>query len=500
MNTTLNAQPVRYKTKAFEARNLAILLLSALLLTACASALDAATATTTLQPTQESIPVSAGPAPTTLSNGLVDIGGRRLWFQCIGKGTPTVILEAGQGDSSSSWIKVQTGGDGSYRVCSYDRANLGESDAAPKPRTYLDMAHDLHALLTNAHIEGPYILVGHSGGGLLIRVFRDQYPEEVAGLVLVDAAHPDMGQRLLEGLPPKTLFESKALRYWRIWLSYMSDSQGSAYQDQEGLDTKANNSLVKAAKPLGDLPLVVISRSPDNATFEGAPILPAVTNAKLRQIWQELQSELVGLSSNSTHIVASHAGHSIQREEPELVIEAIRKLVDEARDQMGVTGSPGEPADQTDAAHRPRILGVADRQQEMRDGKLILHKDIIFTDEAGDAVFDEARLVSVDPPGNFHVSGGFITASSVEQKDEAMDPQAVACPSKQTTFVIEVRIVDQAYNRSEPVLVTFNCPASKVHISPSLIIGLVIGLALLGLVIWLLVRYRRSKRRVASLE
>jgi heme/copper-type cytochrome/quinol oxidase subunit 2 len=96
------------------------------------------------------------------------------------------------------------------------------------------------------------------------------------------------------------------------------------------------------------------------------------------------------------------------------------------------------------------------------------------------------------------VAGGYISASSEEQKDEAMDPQAVACSSIQTTFVIEVQIVDQAYNRSEPVLVTFNCPASKDHISPSLIIGLVIGLALLGLVIWLLVRfmlhYRRSRQ------
>src|SRR5512137_1647963 len=159
--------------------------LLALLLAACASP------SSTSQPdTSALVPVAGEIAPEPMSHGLVDIGGRKLWFQCVGKGSPTVILEAGQGDTSSIWFKVQTGGDGSYRVCSYDRANLGGSDAAPKPRTYLDMAHDLHALLTNAHIEGPYILVGHSGGGLLIRVLRDQYPEEVAGLVLVDAAHP----------------------------------------------------------------------------------------------------------------------------------------------------------------------------------------------------------------------------------------------------------------------------------------------------------------------
>jgi pimeloyl-ACP methyl ester carboxylesterase len=477
-------------------RMLIALLVLALLLPACAPQ------PIPVPPSRTPVPeaASTSDAPTTtLPNGLVDVGGRKLWFQCVGKGTPTVILEAGQGDTSNNWIRVQTGGDGSYRVCSYDRANLGESDAAPKPRTYLDMAHDLHALLTNAHIEGPYILVGHSGGGLLIRVFRDQYPEEVAGLVLVDAAHPDMGQRLLEGLPPKTLFESKALRYWRIWLSYMSDSQGSAYQDQEGLDTKANNSLVKAAKPLGDLPLVVISRSPDNATFEGAPLLPVMTNAKLRQIWQELQSELAGLSSNSTHIIASHAGHSIQREEPELVVEAIRKLVDEARDRMGLTIPPALPAEQAVLAHTPRFLRVVEKQ-EIKDGKLIYRDAVYYTDTAGDAEILKLSLLSGNIlEGENLDERSILTNSTDEQKHEALINATWVCRS-QDSFVLELQIVDQARNSSDPVNLTFQCPAPKVDISPSLITGLVIGLALLGLGIWLLVRYLRSKRMAASIE
>src|SRR5512135_2297471 len=100
------------------------------------------------------------------------LGGHQLWFQCMGQGTPTVILEAGSGANSSYWVDVQSGGERTYRICSYDRANLGRSVKASKPRTYLDMARDLHALLTNAHVEGPYILVGHSMGGLLVRVFR----------------------------------------------------------------------------------------------------------------------------------------------------------------------------------------------------------------------------------------------------------------------------------------------------------------------------------------
>jgi pimeloyl-ACP methyl ester carboxylesterase len=461
----------------------------ALLMMACSST---AAGTATVSVPEPPAPASDELAPTALTNGLVDVGGRKIWFQCVGKGTPTVILEAGQGDTSYNWIKVQTGGDGSYRVCSYDRANLGESEAAPKPRTYLDMAHDLHALLTNAHIEGPYILVGHSGGGLLVRVFRDEYPEEVAGLVLVDAAHPDMGQRLLEGLPPISLFESKALREWRIWLSYMSDSQGSAYRDEEGLDTKANNAQVKAAKPLGDLPVVVISRSPDNTTFEGAPLLPAGTNAKLRQIWQELQSELAGLSSNSTHIIASHAGHSIQREEPELVIDAIRKLVNEARDRMGLTIPPALPADQAAMAHTPRFLRVVEKQ-EIKDGKLIYRDAVYYTDTAGDAEILKLSLLSGSLlEGENLDERSILTNSADEQEHEAMIDATWVCRS-QDTFVLELQIVDQARNSSEPMNLTFQCPAPKVYISPSLIIGLVIGLALLGLAIWLLVRYRRSR-------
>lgn len=239
------------------------------------------------------VPPTTGPAqgslpPEALSYGMVDVGGRRLSFNCTGQGSPTVILEAGADSASYYWFQVQSGSENSYRVCSYDRANLGYSDSAPKPRTYLDMAGDLHALLVKARIAGPYILVGHSGGGLLVRVFADQYPKDVVGLVLVDSAHPDMGSRLLAGLPPKSIFEPKAIREWRIWLTWMDDSHGSLYKDLEGLDTQTSNAQVKSAKPLGDLPLVVISRNPDNAALEGRSELPAETNLKLRRIWQDL--------------------------------------------------------------------------------------------------------------------------------------------------------------------------------------------------------------------
>jgi len=263
---------------------------------------------------------------------MVDVGGYELFYQCSGQGSPTVILEAGAGGNSTSWSQVMGGVEGTTRVCAYDRANLGRSDKAPKPRTFKNMTRDLNALLVRAHIGGPYILVGHSLGGELVRVFADQHPEQVAGIVLIDAAHPDMGPRLLAGLPPESAGEPEAVAIGRQLFTWISDSSGSSYPNPEGWDTQTSNAQVKATKSLGDIPLVVISQSPDKPLF-AVNIPPSLTgtNAELQQIWQEMQKELTSLSSNSTRVIATQAGHDIPNEEPELVIEAIVKLVNEDR-------------------------------------------------------------------------------------------------------------------------------------------------------------------------
>ena len=482
----MNTRLIRYKAKTFKHRNLMLFFPVILLLAAYVSPFS------TSQPdAPTSISLTRQVAPVPLSHGLVDIGGRSLWFQCVGQGTPTVILEAGGPDDSSYWFKVQTVADQGFRVCSYDRANLGMSDKAPIPRTFADMAQDLHSLLVNAGIEGPYILVGHSMGGMLVRVFTDHYPDEVAGLVLVDAAHPDMGHRLLAGLPEKSLFESKAIRAWRQYLTWQSDSTGQNKANIEGVNFQISNEQVRSAQPLGDLPLVVISRSPSNREWQGMPTLPAEINSTLFQIWQDLQNELAGLSSNSTHLFASHAGHMIPTEEPELVIQSIRKLVNDVRGQTGISDTETTPVEQT---HAPKILRVEDRPSERRNGMLILYKDIIFSDEDGDAIFDQPSMYSVDPSGDYHLLGGFIPSSSDEQvRGVARDPIYVGCPS-QATFLIDVRIIDQAFNQSEPVRLTFNCPSYKMYFSPSLIIGLVLGLCVLGVAIWLIVRHRCTRR------
>src|SRR5215207_8827824 len=118
---------------------------------------------------------------------LVDIGGYRLHIQCVGAGSPTVVLDAGLGGSSLDWSLVQSDLGSSTRVCAYDRAGMGWSDPGPQPRTPRQIARELHTLLTNAGIAEPYVLVGHSLAGKNVRLFAPSHPEEVAAMVLVDA-------------------------------------------------------------------------------------------------------------------------------------------------------------------------------------------------------------------------------------------------------------------------------------------------------------------------
>lgn len=130
---------------------------------------------------------------------LVDVGGYQLHIYCLGEGSPTVILDALFPGTVSNWVWVQPEVARTTRVCAYDRAGLGWSDSGPEPRDAQQHARELHTLLTNANVSGPYVLVGHSLGGLSVRIFADEYPDEVAGMVLIEGTNPDAWNRL--GLP-----------------------------------------------------------------------------------------------------------------------------------------------------------------------------------------------------------------------------------------------------------------------------------------------------------
>jgi pimeloyl-ACP methyl ester carboxylesterase len=286
--------------------------------------------------------------------GLFDVGGgRRLYLECRGAGSPTVVLEAGYPNSGAVWDSeaLPPGVAGPAvlpavaeftRVCVYDRPGTlldpdhrGRSDPGPMPRTARDMVADFHALLRAADVAGPYVLVGHSLGGILVRLYAAEYPAEVAGLVLVDTSHEDQNARFRALLPPEL---GAALAPQRL------QTPGLPGAEQVDLDASFDQlRRATAAQPLRRLPLVVVSRGrpleadiPPDAL---AQLPPGVLEA-LDPEWQALQRALAALVPGARHIIAADSGHYVQLERPELVVDAIRQVVDAVRDPRTWYGGP----------------------------------------------------------------------------------------------------------------------------------------------------------------
>jgi pimeloyl-ACP methyl ester carboxylesterase len=275
---------------------------------------------------------------------LIDVGGYKMHIDCTGQGTPTVILESGLGDSYVSWHKVQPKIARFTRVCSYDRAGLGYSDSSPRPATSKNIAEELHTLLRNAGISGPLILVGHSMGGFDVRVFASLYRADVAGMVLVDSSHPEQQKRLpaaLTNLDATWLREQEFLEFTTPFgiprLLGFCDSDPdvraaecnfhSVHESVAELKAISTSAAQTAATgSLGDMPLVVLSHDPSKPQFE----LPADLDKPVNDTWQQMQNELAQLSTAGTHVIAKNSGHYIQLDRPELVVEAVRQVVDRA--------------------------------------------------------------------------------------------------------------------------------------------------------------------------
>jgi pimeloyl-ACP methyl ester carboxylesterase len=200
---------------------------------------------------------------------LVDVSGHSLHLNCVGEGSPTVILESGSGANSTAWANIQPEAADNTRVCAYDRAGTGWSEPGPGPGDPQQIAGELHTLLGNAGIDGPYILVGHSFGGLYVRMYAYQYPNEVEGMVLVDSSHPEQSRRSAE--------------------AQAASEASSAEEFRATPETSAQ--VLLSTQSLGDKPLSVISAG------EQEPI------------WLELQDELAALSSDSVHRVVEGATH-----------------------------------------------------------------------------------------------------------------------------------------------------------------------------------------------
>jgi len=290
----------------------------------------------------------------TMPGKLVDGGGFKMHINCIGDGSPTVILESGLGDTYISWRKVQPQIAKFSRVCSYDRAGLGYSESSPRPRTSEVMAEELHALLRSAGIAPPYILVGHSMGGFIVRLFASLYGTEVVGMVLVDSSHPDQDNRFppeLRNMEGTWLREAEFLEFTTpfgiprlMGLCDEEPAQRAAecnfHTAREGVaELKAfpqSAAETAATGPLSDMPLAVLSHDPDKPSSELPPDLAKPTN----EAWEKMQEELAHLSTRGTQIIAKKSAHYIQIDRPDLVVEAIRKIVEQTRATGTASSTP----------------------------------------------------------------------------------------------------------------------------------------------------------------
>ena len=254
--------------------------------------------------------LNEAPAPLSPTGGRVDVGGRMHYLDCTGSGGPTVVLEGG---ITSDWAAVQPAVAGFTRVCSYDRPDSPGSRSDPTPsRTAQEVVADLRAMLTAAGEPGPFVLVGHSLGGLYVQLYAYQHPDEVAGLVLVDPTHEEFSARLADLLlelgtpippaPPEPDTDDLSFTQMRE---------------------------ARASGPFPPMPLTILSHGRPADPSErpaGWPI------AEEERIWRELHTEIARMVPNGRHVIAEASGHDIPQEQPELVVEAIQAVVTAARD------------------------------------------------------------------------------------------------------------------------------------------------------------------------
>ena len=301
---------------------------------------------------------------------LIDVGGWRLHLYCTGESRsaqPTVILEAGLGDFSVEWSLVQPGVARFARVCSYDRAGDGWSEIGPHPRTFRQIAYELHTLLERAGERPPYVLVGHSYGGWLVRQYKSTYPSDVAGMVLVEAGADNpyrmmgdgklvrssdlatgqlippvktSGPLLVSTIPPAMLAQmqqgiaqlsqdpnggprdklpenAKRMRVWTLaHLGHILAGVNPVEHEELAL---LRAERTKSEHSLGDLPLVVITRGLPDESGPKAAALEAEHRAD--------HAAMAAMSRRGKLVIAAHSGHHVQLDEPELVVSTIRDLV-----------------------------------------------------------------------------------------------------------------------------------------------------------------------------
>ena len=297
---------------------------------------------------------------------LIDVSGHLMHINCLGSGSPTVILEqgAGTGGQATLWQGLHEEASKLTRVCAYDRAGIGYSEPVGVPTRSSDVAENLHELLQNYGIDDQLVLVGWSRGGVHIREFQKRFPELVKGMVLVDSAHELQYERVpaspVQSATGTMIYQVaqylQPLGLLRISGLVDAQIQGFEIPEQEqsraralynmsySITTLLNETIgaeldaadAEAPEILGNLPLFVITQGEPVILPAGLP--PAYTLGyfqETRDVWNELQRELTGLSTNSKQVIASESGHgNIHAKQPELIIEAISDVVTSVRNNV----------------------------------------------------------------------------------------------------------------------------------------------------------------------
>ena len=287
---------------------------------------------------QEATPM---PAQGTDSGEMIDIGGRSIYYEAAGTGSPTVVLVAGGGSSARYWTDDLLHPDAPRQmvmpavaefthVVAYDRpgtlAFIGEelfpsrSDAIPQPRTTEDMVDELHALLQAAEVPGPYVLAGHSQGGFVSRLYAATYPDEVIGLILVDSY-----SELIEDLMPPEKWQ--ALVQLNKELSGDTIPEIPDYGQVETTVYGASNEVVRAAVAASPLPPMPLAALGHGKPFPQSEDAPGFGPGELEAFLLAANEGLAGLVPDGRFWLATESGHDIHQDQPELVIEAIRQVV-----------------------------------------------------------------------------------------------------------------------------------------------------------------------------
>jgi len=292
---------------------------------------------------------------------LVTIGNSlRLNVYCTGRGSPTVIFDSGLGGSMMDWALVQPLVAAETRACSYDRAGLGFSDPSPKPRTSANIVEDLHHLLEAAHIRPPYVLVGHSFGGMNIKLYAETYFPEVAGMVFVDPSHEDLAKRTWEldpeagkkyapyidflhgclrakpaefvvgsklqqtcGTPPNGSRFSDAINRLQLARVMRPGYMGAWISEQENVWSASADQLRAAHRSLGDIPIIVLTHEPLPRQGNETQPMRDMQN-RLRT---ELHSEIASMSTRGALRTVKDSGHYFQLDQPQEVSAAILEVV-----------------------------------------------------------------------------------------------------------------------------------------------------------------------------